>query len=97
MRSLIGTALWKLSVGAPLRLLVGEPHHLVGDIDTYDLLGMKALANQTRRPSRTATEVKHALVSLHIHQRQHRFEDRHVMPLHLVAAAGFRPLVEFLL
>ena len=67
-----------------LRGRASLPNHFVGDVETYDLAKpFRPVAHQAReqprRPSRTATEIKHPLSGAQIHQPQRFLGDVEMM------------------
>lgn len=77
-------------------IAAGAANHLVGNIDSDDSPLGHLLGNETSQPTRAAANVEDVIFGAEAHAVEHRKDDGQVILLHALAAAGFRPAVEFL-
>src|SRR5207244_596970 len=84
----------KFNIRIRRRSVTSQLDHLVRDVDADHMAVRRALSYQARRPSRSATNVKHVRGPLNFHQLDGLFADRTMALFHALALAGPGPIVK---
>ena len=91
----VGTGDYEQNIFDVGEILAGAADHFVGNVEADDASIENAFGEQAREPAGAAANVKDIFVGADVHAVEHGEGDGEMVFLHVLAAAGFGPAVEF--
>ena len=71
-----------------------DADHLIGNVHANHAALGNHPGKAAREPARAATDIQHIVGRPELHLSEDRQRDRQVIPLHALAAPGFRPSIK---